>query len=336
MFTIVYLLASCSENEQRKMIVCWGDSLTAPHIQKGKKQIAMNLVRPLYDFDDSYPNQMVDMLPDTFRIVNCGVGGETTLAIMCRQGGAPLLLAHNVTVFKDPKVVIGNRDIPSFISSWDSTATNILLQSYWRNGGSHVNPAIVDGKNVELNSDAVLYKNESDQWRIDYTYSLTMLDPRSASEEDTLHAGTVITTQAMRDYRGAWCNVFFMGQNGGYRDAADLIAQFKAMIDYSRSPRYIVVSHHVKNGVEPTVARMIEVEDSLQKAFGERYINLRKVLITEGLQRAGLSPTQEDQDSIAHHQVPPQLMKDGCHFTKKGYNVLAQLVAERIKKLYIK
>jgi hypothetical protein len=301
------------------------------------KQKAMDLVRPLYNSEDSYPGQMAEMLPDSFRIVNCGVGGETTLAIMGRQGGAPLLLAHDVTVFKDPKVMIGNRDIPAFISSWDSTATNILLQSYWRNGGSHVNPVVVEGKSVELNSgNAVVYQNDQKQYHYDYTYGLTMLDPRSASSEDTLHAGSVLTTQAMRDYRGAWCNVFFMGQNGGYRDAADLIAQFKAMIDYSRSPRYIVVSHHVKNKVEPTVARMAEVEDSLQMAFGEHYINLRKALITEGLQRAGLSPTQEDQDSIAHQQVPPQLMKDGCHFTKQGYNVLAQLVAERIKKLYIK
>jgi lysophospholipase L1-like esterase len=39
---------------------------------------------------------------------------------------------------------------------------------------------------------------------------------------------------------------------------------------------------------------------------------------------------------MAHHRVPPQLLQDGCHFTKQGYNVLAQLVSERIKALYLK
>ena len=103
----------------------------------------------------------------------------------------------------------------------------------------------------------------------------------------------------------------------------------------SKCDKYIIVSHHVSNNVEPTTERMAEVEDSLQMVFGNRYINLRKEMISNGLRLAGLTATKEDRDSIAHHQVPPQLLIDKCHFTKDGYNVLAQLVAQRIKKLYI-
>lgn len=332
----ILMIFSCTDDGEKKMIICWGDSLTAPHNTTGVKQFVKDILTPLYNFDGSYPEQMKDMLPEDFEIVNCGVGGENTLAIMGRQGAAPLLLAHDVTIHKENTVVIGNRDIQAFVSSWDSTSTTYILnQSYWSGGGCHVNPAIINGKEVELDSnDSYSYQDE-DKYYSEFTYRLTMKGDRTESTHDTLRAMSPITTQAMRDYRKAWCNVFFMGQNGGYRDAADLIAQFRAMIRYSKCKRYIIVSHHVTNGIEQTTQRMSEVEDSLQDAFGNRYINLRKEIISNGLKLAGLTATQEDLDSMAHHQVPPQLLKDKCHFTKSGYNVLAQLVAQRIKKLYI-
>ena len=125
------LMSSCSDDSEKRIIVCWGDSLTAPHNSKGVKQFVKDMVGSLHEFDYSYPAQMKDMLPEDFEIVNCGVGGENTLAIMGRQGAAPLLLAHNVTIHKENMVVIGNRDIPAFVSSWDSTSTvHILNQSY--------------------------------------------------------------------------------------------------------------------------------------------------------------------------------------------------------------
>lgn len=332
----VLLLSSCLDDSEKKMIVCWGDSLTAPHNSKGVKQTMKDLLSPLHDFDWSYPGQMKEMLPEDCEIVNCGVGGENTLAIMGRQGAAPLLLAHDVTIYKENQVVIGNRDIPAFISSWDSTSTvYILNQSYWPEGGSHVNPALINGKEVKLDSNDSDFYKDGDKYYSEFTYRLTMKGDRSEITHDTLRAMSPITTQAMRDYRKAWCNVFFMGQNGGYHNAAELIAQFKAMIRFSQCKRYVIVSHHVPNGVEPTPKRMSEVEDSLKYAFGNRYINLRKEMISKGLQLAGLTATQEDRDSIVHNQVPPQLLADNCHFTKKGYNVLAQLVSQRIKKLYI-
>ena len=155
------LMSSCADDSEKKMIVCWGDSLTAPHNSKGVKQFVKDMVSSLHEFDGSYPAQMKDMLSEDFEIVNCGVGGENTLAIMGRQGAAPLLLAHDVTVHKENMVVIGNRDITAFVSSWDSTSTvNILNQSYWKEGGSHVNPAFINGKEVYFDSnDSYFYKD---------------------------------------------------------------------------------------------------------------------------------------------------------------------------------
>ena len=56
-------------------------------------------------------------------------------------------------------------------------------------------------------------------------------------------------------------------------------------------------------------------------------------MVTRGLADAGLEPTQEDNDSIAKGQVPPQMMTDGCHFTTKGYEEIAKLVYNKIVEL---
>lgn len=103
----------------------------------------------------------------------------------------------------------------------------------------------------------------------------------------------------MRELRDKYANVFFIGQNGGYVSSADLIKQLRAMINYSRCSRYIVISHHVPNSIEPTIADMKVMEDSLAAEFGSNYINLRIYMVEHALQDANLEPTQADRDSIA-------------------------------------
>ena len=136
----------------------------------------------------------------------------------------------------------------------------------------------------------------------------------------------------MRQLRGVWCNVIFIGQNGGFKNTADLIRQVKSMINYSRCKHYVVVSFHKPNEVIPTPKRMCEMEDSLQHAFGDNFINLRQHMIKRGLQESGFTPTKEDRDSISHGMVPPQLMVDGCHFKKEGYRIIARLVKQKIDR----
>lgn len=142
------------------------------------------------------------------------------------------------------------------------------------------------------------------------------------------------SANAMRDLRGQSCNIFFIGQNGAFSNTSELVEQISSMIDYSECSNYIVISFHKPNLRIPTPARMSGMEDTLQYYFGEHYINLRSHLIQNGLDEAGMTATQEDLDSIAHGQVPPQLMEDGLHFKPQGYAIIARLVADKIKSLH--
>lgn len=219
---------------------------------------------------------------------------------------------------------------PTFISSYDykTPITPLLQGGYEEDACARMNPVSIGGKAITLESQTKFWQNPNKKFEFEYNY---FLSPKTAIiRTDTLRKGSVIQTKAMRELRDPWCNVFFIGQNGGFKDAADLVRQVKAMIAYSRCKNYVVVSFHKPNDVMPTTERMAGMEDTLQHVFGPRFINLRRHMVTNGLAEAGMTPTQEDKDSIKHGKVPPQLMVDGCHFTKQGYRIIAQLVKQKI------
>ena len=127
--TFLLAIISCSE-EEKKQIVCWGDSLTAPHTGKGIKGKVRRIVKGA-----AYPEYLEEMLGNDYEIINCGVGGENTLTIMARQGAYPMKLAHDVVIFKSDEVkyktFIGNNDVSAFVSSYNGKSVTPLLQCGW-------------------------------------------------------------------------------------------------------------------------------------------------------------------------------------------------------------
>lgn len=123
-------LVSCSDDKEKKTVVCWGDSLTASHTNVGGNGIKQFL-KETFMGDDSYPGVLQDLLGDGYDVINCGVGGENTLTFMARQGAYPMLLAHDVVLFNDGErkfdTFIGNNDIPTFISSYAIRARYFLF-----------------------------------------------------------------------------------------------------------------------------------------------------------------------------------------------------------------
>lgn len=328
-FLPLLLTVGCSDERELK-VVCWGDSLTAPS-HFGWKRALYALVTGRTD----YPTTLQDELGDDYEIINCGVGGENTLTIMARQGAAPMKLAHDVTIYNDSErkfpMMIGNKDIPTFISTWDdSTRVTPLLQfGYEEDSPAKINPCRIGGREYELSSDSKIWMENN--YISQYNYFIN--DKAPIDSTFTIKAGTMIETAAMKHLRNQYANIFFMGQNGGFKNVADLIAQLKAMIRYSKSDRYIIVSFHKPNHVIDSPKRMSEMEDSLQAAFGKHYINLRQHLIKHGLQEAGITPTEVDKDSIANGAVPPSLLNDRVHFNAKGYKLLGKLIAKKFKAL---
>ena len=244
-------------------------------------------------------------------------------------------LAHDVVIFKSDeakyRTFIGNNDLKPFVSSYNNMPVTPFLQCGWdEDSPAQVNPCIINGSPFHLSSESILWKEEG---KFVLEYNLFINSDEEVLKTDTIKAGSVVETYAMNNLRKKYANIFFIGQNGGFADTAELIRQLKAMIKYSQSNRYVIISFHTPNGVIKTIDRMKEMEDSLSNCFGKHFINLREYMITKGLSNAGLVPTQEDRDSIVKGRVPPQLMKDGCHFTTKGYREIAKVVYAKMKEL---
>lgn len=323
------VIMGCSRKPS-KTIVCWGDSLTAPHKKEGLKSILNYFLT-----DGSYPAQLQELLGDEYNIINAGVGGENTLTIMARQGSYPMTLAHDVIVFNDKnrkyKCFIGNNDIPAFLSSYNSTIVKPLLQlGYDENSSCHINPCYINGHKFRITCESNIFKMKD---KINYEYNYFLEPEEPIVSIDTLKKGSIIETKAMRTLRSAYCNIFFIGQNSGYNNNHELIQQIMAMIKYTKSKRYIIISHHKKSRTNNTISKMKAMEDSLSSQFGKHYINLRVYMKDSALAKLGKKATSEDIDSIKKGVVPPQLLIDGTHFTDEAYSLIATLVKNKMMQL---
>lgn len=327
----ILICASCKKDD-KFVVVCWGDSLTAPI---GEEHGVKGMIKDFLGKPKSYPFRLASLLGEEYEVINAGVAGENTLAIMARQGAYPMKLAHDVTVFKNSKskhdIVIGSTDIPAFVSSYNDEKVTPLLQLGWNEDSpAKVNPCIIGGEYYNLKSCSDFWK-EDNRFVFDYTYSISPLNNSDSSF--VIKKGSIVHTYAMKHLRNKYANVFFIGENGGFCDVADLIKQLKAMIAYSNSSKYVIVSFHKPNRIIPTVPRMKEMEDSLSMEFGKHFINLREYMVTEGYKQENITPTKEDLDSIQKGQVPPQLLVDGLHFSGVGYKIIARVVYDKMKEL---
>jgi lysophospholipase L1-like esterase len=146
----------------------------------------------------------------------------------------------------------------------------------------------------------------------------------------SVSAGTEIITAASKknlDY----FTVIFIGQNGGWDDPAELIEQQRAIINHqsANSDKFIIIGLHTRTAYEREM-----LEAAMVTEYGRRYINLREYMSSNGIKDAGLKATREDFEMMVEGRTPPSLLaKDGVRLTPKGYELVGQLVYERMDEL---
>ena len=85
---LLSILVSCSDDKEKKTIVCWGDSLTASHTNgTGYKGMVKGWIKG----DDSYPGVLQDLLGDAHSVI-CGYRNDKWLVVSqvslgCHQYG---------------------------------------------------------------------------------------------------------------------------------------------------------------------------------------------------------------------------------------------------------
>ena len=275
-------------------ILCWGDSLTAGYGGDGV----------------SYPEVLQELINnnviDGINVMNMGVCVETTHSIMTRAD-------------------VFNLYACDFIIPADKYAVEFKLYVDYgfylniaSNGDAGLNPVTINGiKGI------IKYKCEDDELG-GKIYEFTRLE---SGEECHVEHGTKIHVDSENKYQGFF-NIVFMGQNGIYSTDEELVYQCRQFADKIGTDRYIFVGL-TTGGLE----KRGNLENLMQEAFGNHYLNIREGMINNGKQILSLPERDNDYYFRETGQVYSELMSDEIHFNSLGYRIIAHLLYERMENL---
>ena len=309
-------------------IVCWGDTLTAgssgtisyPYILK---KYIETYICDIYDFMSSVENADEfsfldwDKYKVDIPVINMGVANEDTNTVLGRSGVIPYVIAEDVTIPSEVKPV----EIK--ILSQNGKAVTPLSGG---NGG--VNSVTINGIKGTLILDS-LDSNESFRWNNIPSYSFTRLEE---GEEIPVEKGTPIITAASDMYKD-YIHIVCIGTCGGYETANELTEQIRLLLSRqtSNTDRYLVLGICYDRGWK----NMSKFDTAFVQAFGERYINIRDYLCSDGMVDAGLTLTNEEKQEVAAGIVPGRLRSSsgGPGLSARAYKLIGKIVYERMDQL---
>ena len=301
-------------------IVCWGDSLTAGAGGDGvtypkviQTLIQENICDP-YDPGEDINRKYAYLLDDAdykveIPVVNMGVGGETSITIVGRNGAIPYVVKDALTIPGD------TTPVEIHFTSKEGQHVAPLRQLH-----SGVNPVIIGGVEGTLSI-------QQESWMSkEYSYYFTRTAP---GESKVILPGTEIVTAASSQYLDH-ITVIFIGTNLGYTDIPDLIRQQRAIIDHqtANQDRFIIVGLHTE-----TSESRRELEEAMQEEYGDNYINLREYMATQAMKDAKLTPTAQDLAMMEEGATPASLLSDEIHFNATGYELIGKLLYNKMVEL---
>ncbi|ADD81001.1 tail fiber protein [Rhodococcus phage ReqiPoco6] len=274
--------------------VCWGDSLTYSSGAQWQKEVERLL---------------------GLTVVARGVSGERAEAIAYRQGG----LTAQITVVGGSIPASGTVEI--------TVAGTPFRPNQYQSAGAHA------GSIAGVHGEILPRASDTDP----------MLFQRSASGEAvSVPSAVPWVSDDAHTYRD-WSNIIWAGRNSLTTDvsktdpansaAARSVAAMVANIK-SRTKRFIIFP--VTNGLNEgtgtdTYDRVRAHEDYLAATYPDNFLNIRRILIDDGLEMAGITPTAQDNADVLADTIPASLRSDYIHHTTAAYvKVIAPAVADFI------
>ena len=120
--------------------------------------------------------------------------------------------------------------------------------------------------------------------------------------------------------------IIWVGTNKDWDSNDDLISKINAMINYSTSNKYIIIGLLKRYASD-------ELDNAMQSAFGEHFLNIRNYMITNGLTDASISATEQDNTDILNNTVPTSLMQDEIHLNATGQVLVGNQVYNKLVNL---
>lgn len=309
-------------------IVCWGDSLTLgssgnvsyPSVLKTYLD---TYFCDIYDFRstilnaEDYARLQWDDYKVSVPVVNMGAGPEDSNTILGRAGALPYVVGEDVTI------PAGVEPVEIALRSENGSIVSPLT-----GGNAGVNNVFIGDVEGTLSIDSSDYYYSSR-----YRYFFTRL---TEGEETFMPAGTVVKTAATDLYRD-YIHVVWIGSYDTISNADELVQKVKTLLDRQtkNTDRYIVIGLCSVNQSIYGTYLMDSIDTAMMQAFGNRYINVRKYLVEDGLADAGISPTSEDRINISEGMIPRSFVttSNTIDLNGKAYGVIGRLIYNRMESL---
>ena len=311
-------------------VVCWGDTLTSGSSGNvSYPDILQSLINQdicdRYAFGSTIPSARdyptLDWLSYrvSIPVVNMGGGNENTSTVLGRAGVVPIVTKE------------------TFIIPADTTPVPISLVS--QNGdavvpvtnGMGLESVTIAGVEGTLSVSSVYGRGI----RANYCYSFTRSEAGEVTEVPVKTEVVCSTAEQYRDY----LHVIWVGSYDlPYNDPSLFVERVRALVSRQtqNSERYILIGPCVYNGQwNGNMYFLDQIDQAMQQAFGNRYINLRKYLYTDGLSDAGITSTATDKADAAKGSVPTSFRSAAgiVELNGKAYNLIGRLVFDRMDKL---
>lgn len=295
------------ENGQKivKTIVCFGDSLTAGAGGQGT----------------TYESVMQAELGDSYKVINCGVGGESVYPITARQGGIVSFLANEVYLPKDKTEVEIGTKTDSGVHCLKLDGTEVTLPLLLQGQGNSVNPCYIDDIPCNLRWSGSSYADTNGKYFLKSNKELSKIHKIVAKSPIYFYGNTLRNSHAL---------VIWMGQNGGFNTVDELKELYKKVISHSGCSNYVIIGLH---GYNKTTEE--DIEKQFKQEFGNHFIDWRNYLLTRALDDANITPTEQDLADINNGKCPTSLRHDQVHLNATGYTLLAKQILNRFKYLGI-
>lgn len=310
-------------------IVCWGDSLTAgssgnvAYPYTLQKYIDAHIC-DIYDFRSSLtnPEDYAKVKGNDYKVsipvVNMGAGQENAATILGRAGVAPYIIKSDFVI------PAGKENVEVTFSSPDGKTVTPLTA-----GSVGINLATIAGVQGTL----TMVPSVNGSTQNEYLFMR-----EEEGEAVPVKAGTEIITSAADQYTD-YIHIVWLGSYDTHWNASQIISDVTKLLSrQTNNPdRFLVIGPCTYGGgwrLESTFT-LDAIDSAMMQAFGNRYINVRKYLIEDGLRDAGISPTKDDTTNLTRGFVPSSFQSNaaGADLNGVAYKLIGKLVYERMDRL---
>ncbi len=253
------------------------------------------------DHETAYPDILRRL--SGAEVDNYGVSSDTSFMVASRAGYVGIFTNEFTIPAEETPVRVSLR-------TENGHAVNLL-----KHGDSGVNPCYIAGVRGRLNRSGGGYY---------FTRS-------ESGDTIAVEGGSRLITAGMARADRDDVLVIFTGTNDSpdRHSISEVIKYQRGILEYTGCEKYVVIGMTCRR-VMPDIEKVNEI---LADEYGEHFLDVRQFMLNGGLEYEGLAATSRDRADISKGEIPSSLRIDYVHGNKYFYDIIANMLYEKLQYL---